>query len=368
MTVPSTPPSPPSPPTPRTPGVPGRRILLWALLLVLAVALAAVLVPFYGPLLWALIISLLFTPMYRWLLPRLRRQRTVAALVTLLVVLLVVVLPFVLLILGIVDEATGLYAQLQSTEIKPAAWFQRVLESLPAWLADALRKLGLGDIEALQERLASGIGQLGQMVAARALQLGQDTFSLLTSIFLMLYVAFFFIRDGRLLRRKLQNALPLGRTQQHELLDRFTRVIGATVRGNLLVASLQGALGVLAFWVLGFSGALLWGVVMGFLSLLPAVGAALVWGPVALYLLATGEVAQGLGLAAWGMLVIGLVDNLLRPMLVGKDSQLPDWLVLISTLGGFVVFGMHGFVIGPLVVAMFMAVWQMTVMERASRP
>jgi predicted PurR-regulated permease PerM len=125
----------------------------------------------------------------------------------------------------------------------------------------------------------------------------------------------------------------------------------------VVVALVLGALGWLAFWFLDLTGALLWCAVMAILSLLPAVGAALVWGPVALYLLTTGSVFSGLGLVAWGVLVIGLVDNVLRPILVGKETRLPDWLVLIATLGGLAVFGLNGFVIGPTIAAVFIVAW-----------
>jgi len=120
----------------------------------------------------------------------------------------------------------------------------------------------------------------------------------------------------------------------------------------------QGALGGFAFWFLGIHAPLLWGVLMAFLSLLPAIGAGLVWLPVAMYLLASGAVWQGISLILYGVLVIGLVDNILRPFLVGKDTKLPDYVVLISTLGGIEVFGLNGFVIGPLIAAIFMVTWE----------
>jgi predicted PurR-regulated permease PerM len=127
---------------------------------------------------------------------------------------------------------------------------------------------------------------------------------------------------------------------------------------------IQGALGGLAFWFLGVHGALLWAVVMAFLSLLPAIGAALVWLPVAIWFFATGSIWQGVALAAWGVLVIGLVDNLLRPMLVGKATLMPDYVVMISTLGGLAVFGINGFVLGPVIAAMFFAVWHLHLATR----
>jgi predicted PurR-regulated permease PerM len=134
-------------------------------------------------------------------------------------------------------------------------------------------------------------------------------------------------------------------------------VIRATVKGGILVALVQGALGGLIFWILGIGAALLWAVLMAFLSLVPAIGAGLIWIPVALYLLASGSIVSGVVLIAYGVLVIGLVDNVLRPILVGKDTKLPDYVVLITTLGGIDALGLNGFVVGPVIAAMFLAAW-----------
>jgi predicted PurR-regulated permease PerM len=174
----------------------------------------------------------------------------------------------------------------------------------------------------------------------------------------MLYLLFFLLRDGKALAERIKQAIPLGADQKTALFSRFADVVRATVKGGILVAIVQGALGGLAFWFLGIHAALLWAVVMAFLSLLPAVGAALVWLPVAIYLLTSGAMWQGIGLIAYGVLVIGMVDNILRPALVGKGTKLPDYVVLISTLGGIEVFGLNGFVIGPLIAAIFMVTWE----------
>ena len=163
----------------------------------------------------------------------------------------------------------------------------------------------------------------------------------------MLYLLFFLLRDGSALSKRIQDAIPLPPKQERDLFSKFTTVIRATIKGSILVAVLQGALGGLIFWVLGLHAPVLWGVVMGLLALLPAVGAALIWVPAAIYLLATGSVWQGAVLLMFGAFVIGLVDNILRPLLVGKDTKMPDYVVLISTLGGLATFGLNGFVIGP---------------------
>ena len=188
------------------------------------------------------------------------------------------------------------------------------------------------------------LAQGTQFIATQALGIGQNTFEFVAGLFITLYLAFFLIRDGESLARAARRVVPLAPAHQRELLQKFRTVIRATVKGNLVVAALQGLLGGLAFWVLGVGGALLWAVLMAFLSLVPAVGAALVWVPVALYFFVTGALWQGVALTAWGVLVIGLVDNLLRPLLVGKDTRMPDYVVLTTTLGGMAVLGINGFV------------------------
>jgi predicted PurR-regulated permease PerM len=333
-----------------------KRTLLLILVLVSA-ALVWILLPFYGTILWGMIIALLFAPLYRRLLPRLRQRRMPAALLTLLVVLVMVVLPLALIAAALAREATGIYEQLQSGELNATRYFRGLFDALPDWVTALLDRFGLVDFNRLQRRLTDALARGSQFIATQALGLGQLTFEFIVDLFITFYLAFFLIRDGEALARTLRHAVPLATAHRRELVGKFTVVIRATVKGNLLVAALQGLLGGLAFWFLGVKGALLWGVVMAFLSLLPAVGAALVWAPVALYFLFTGALWQGAALIAWGVLVIGLVDNLLRPVLVGKDTQLPDYVVLMTTLGGMVVFGINGFVLGPAIAAMFIAVW-----------
>ena len=232
-----------------------------------------------------------------------------------------------------------------------------MFDALPQWVAAILDHFGLFDFDTLQRRTVAALAQGSLFIATQAFSIGQNTFELLASLFITLYLAFFLIRDGDRVVRTVRWAIPLAPEHAQVLVEKFTTVIRATVKGNLLVAAIQGALGGLAFWFLGVGGALLWAVVMAFLSLLPAIGAGLVWLPVAVYFLMTGATWQGIALVAYGVLVIGLIDNLLRPVLVGNDLRLPDYLVMMTTLGGMVVFGINGFVIGPAIAAMFVAVW-----------
>lgn len=332
---------------------------LIVMLLITALALAWILLPFGGALMWAAIIGLIFQPVQVRLQARLGGRPSLAALLTLLLVGVIVILPLVLLTMSLVNEAMNLYQRLQSGELNPALYFRGVFVALPQWCHDLLRRFGLGNFDSLQRQLTAAVAQGSQFIGGRALGLGQDTFDLGVNLFVMLYLSFFLVRDGDRLSRAAMRALPLSPAHKADLLGRFATVIRATVKGNLLVAAVQGTLGGLALWWLDVSAAILWGAVMAFLSLLPAIGAALVWVPVAVYLMATGSMGQGLLLTAYGVFVIGLVDNLLRPLLVGKDTGLPDYVVMTTTLGGMAVFGLNGFVIGPAIAAMFIAVWHL---------
>lgn len=345
-----------NPPEKRQPPFLASGVLVLLLVLV-SLALAWVIVPFYGAIMWGSIIALLFTPLYRWLLLRLGRRPTLAALLTLLIVLVIVVLPLALVTAALVGEATHAYQRLQSGEWNPARYFRGIFDALPEWLTAMLDRLGVIDFDTLQRRLTAALAQGSQFIATQTLSIGQNTFEFVASLFITLYLAFFLIRDGSDIVRLMGATIPLAPEHKKELLDKFTTVVRATVKGNLLVAAIQGAMGGVAFWFLGVSGALLWGVMMAFLSLLPAVGAGLVWLPVAGYFFMTGAMWQGIALIVYGVMAIGLVDNLLRPVLVGKDTRLPDYVVMITTLGGMVAFGINGFVIGPAIAAMFIAVW-----------
>lgn len=343
------------------------RVLL-LLLVAVSLALAWILLPFYGTLLWSAIIALLFAPLHRRLLLRLRHRRTLVALLTILIAVVMVVVPFALLSVTLANEAAGFFARLQSGEFSPVSHLRVVFDALPGWATTLLGHFGLVDFASLQRWLNTRLAQGSGFIAAQAFNLGQDTFEFTASLLITPYLAFFLVRDGDRLVHAMRRALPLTPAHKQELLDKFSAVIQSTVRGNLVVAAIQGALGGLAFWFLGVRGALLWAVVMAFLSLLPTIGAALVWLPVAIWFFVTGAIWQGVALAAWGVLVIGLVDNLLRPMLVGKATLMPDYVVMITTLGGMVVFGINGFVLSPVIAAMFFAVWHLYLAPRQVAP
>ena len=337
--------------------------LLW-LLVIMTVLFCVVVWPLFGAVAWAVFMAIVFASAQERMVRLCRGRAGWAAAFTLMVIVVSVLLPMALLAVSVVHEATAFYARLSSGEIGIAQYLQHGIDALPAWAHTALERWGVADLAAMQRKFVVALGASAQALTAHAFTIGQNTLEFVVELFVMLYLLFFLLRDGKSLSVQAERALPLEPEHTRHLLTQFATVVRATVKGNVLVALVQGALGWLAFWVLDISGALLWGTVMALLSLLPAVGAALVWGPVALYLLITGDAVPALGLAAWGVLVIGLVDNLLRPILVGKDTRLPDYLVLIATLGGMAVFGLSGFVVGPVIAALFITAWDIFARSR----
>jgi len=329
------------------------------LLAVVTVAFGWVLFPFFGAVMWGLALAILFTPIYRRLLRKMGGRRNLAALTTLLMAMVVVIIPLVAVSLSLVEEVSLLSQKVRSGDISFANYFQQVVNAIPQWALSLLDRFGLGNVEGLIKQVSQAAARGSQAIAAHAVAIGQNTFEFIISFSLMLYLLFFLLRDGAELSKTIRAALPLAKPHTHYLLNKFTTVIRATIKGNVAVAAAQGIIGGLTFSLMGLQGSLLWGALMAFLSLLPAIGAALIWGPVAIYFLAVGAIGKGLGLIFVGVFVIGLVDNILRPLLVGKDTQMPDYVVLMSTIGGIALFGINGFVIGPVIAALFMAAWDL---------
>jgi predicted PurR-regulated permease PerM len=325
---------------------------------------ALILWPFFGAVCWAVFIAIVFWPLHLRFLRGSHGRRNMAAAASVTLILLIVILPLAMIAASITQEASVLVEKLRSGEIQISQYFARMLQALPEWARGLLQRFGLSDLQLLQRKFFGTLASSGQILTSRVMDIGQVTLDFVVAFFVMIYMLFFLFRDGEQLAQSVARSIPLHPQHTRRLLTQFATVVRATVKGNIVVALVQGALGGVAFAVLGLPGAVLWGAVMALMSLLPAVGAAMVWGPVALYYLFTGALFKGIGLALWGALVIGLVDNFLRPILVGKDTRMPDYLVLVATLGGIVVFGLNGFVIGPVIAAVFLVSWEMLASAR----
>ncbi|WP_370906483.1 AI-2E family transporter [Ensifer sp. WSM1721] len=323
-----------------------------------AVSLAFVLVlwPLSGAILWATVLAVLFTPVNRSMLKRMPGWRNLAATITLAVILVMVILPFLIVANLVFREAASIYRSVAAGQIDLGIDIQALRDILPDWLNGLLDRI-VPDADALRTRLLNALGQSGEFLAGQAINIGQSTFHLIVSIFVMLYLLFFFLRDGRELARVIGEAMPLSVRLRQALFSRFALTINAIVKGSVVVALVQGMLGALVLWALDVRAPALWGAVMAVFALLPVVGTGLIWGPIGVYMLVSGAIWQGAVLLLFGILVIGLVDNLLRPILIGKETRMPDYLVLVSTLGGIAAFGTNGLVVGPVIAALFLAAW-----------
>jgi predicted PurR-regulated permease PerM len=339
-----------------------------AMLVIVTAAFVWLMLPFYGAVLWAVIIAILFNPLQRRLVQLLGGRRSLAAAISTFACICIVVIPGSMVLAALAREANTLYTLVSDPDFDAASIFERIQAGMPAFLVNALSFFNLSEFHEIQARLLAFVGEAAQTIANSALTIGQGTAQLIISLGVMLYVLFFMFRDGSRLAAVIRKASPLSDYQTEHILRKFTSVVKYTVRGNVIIAAVQGFIGGTTFWLLGIEAAFLWGVLMAVLSLLPAVGAFLVWAPAAAYLLLSGQTVQGVILIAVGVLIIGMVDNLLRPPLVGQGAKLPDYMVLVSTLGGLSLFGVNGFVIGPLIAAVFVSVWSLYTDEQSSVP
>jgi predicted PurR-regulated permease PerM len=292
-------------------------------------------------------------PIYRRLVRRLHKRPNVAAGLTVAMLALLVIVPLIAFGIVVANQAIDMgravnpwvHQQLSSGAME--SLFQRYpqLSALRPYRDQILQKAG---------ELGAGLGTFLVQLAGQA---AQQLLELVLFLFVMLYATFYFLVDGPVILRKVLLYSPLPAEDEDKLLGRFLSVARATVKGTLVIGAAQGALGGVAFWAAGIAGAAFWATVMGLLSVIPGLGSALVWVPGVVYLLVMGKTGAALALTLWCALIVGSVDNFLRPWLVGKDTKLPDLMILLSTLGGIVLFGPLGFIIGPIVAALFVTVW-----------
>ena len=306
---------------------------------------------------WAAVLAILFFGLYRRLLPLLRGKASLAAALVLLIVALGVVAPVLLLGWAVVREASLFYAGVEQGAFDPAAPLEAVGAWIP-WVREWLESLGLS-LEQVREGLAALAANAGRYAATGLAAAGQGALRLLLQLAVMLYLLFFFLRDGSKLVALLVRMLPLGDEREYRLLGQFATVSRVSVTSTVVIGAVQGGLGGITLAILGIGSPVLLGLLMGVLSIVPAVGPALVWAPIAIWLFVSGAWVKGLALVIVGVLVVGLADNVLRPALVGRTARLPDYVVLLATLGGLSAFGFSGLVIGPVVAALFFVSWRL---------
>lgn len=328
-------------------------------LVLLAIFISAIFLSMIRPFLMAIFLAGIFSALARPLYRRLERwlggRRAIASVVTLILLIMLILVPLSGL-LGIIT------AQAIHVAESVAPWIKQQLSG-QGRLFDTLRDLPL--YEHIAPYKDTILEKAGQMVASISKFLIQNlsaatmgTVQFLFMFFVLLYTMFFFLMDGEKLIQKVLYYLPLDSEDKGRLLDKFASVTRATLKGTVVIAVLQGGLAGFAFVVVGIPSAVFWGTIMVVLSIIPGIGSALVWAPAALILIASGHLVKGIGLAIFCAVVVGSIDNFLRPVLVGRDTRMHELMIFFGTLGGILMFGMLGFIIGPIVAALFLTVWE----------
>jgi predicted PurR-regulated permease PerM len=331
----------------------------FVLLLVAAVTalFLAVAWPFLKPLLLGALLAGLFHPLYRWITRLLGGRRSLGAAVTLLVLLVLGLGPLSVFLGIVVQQALTVSDQAipwLTQHLGAASTFnvnEWVMQRFPA-----LAKY-MPSQEQLLEQVGTAAKTAGAFLVTFASRMTVTTASFLLNLFVMLYAMFFFFKDGHKILERIFYYLPLSDEDETSMLARFTSITRATIKGTLVIGIIQGAFGGIAFRVAGIEGAALWGTIMTILSIIPGIGAPLVWVPVVIVLFVNGQYVTATLLLVWCGAVVATIDNFLRPVFVGRDAQMPDLLILIGTLGGLFLFGPMGFIVGPIICGLFLTVW-----------
>lgn len=330
-------------------------VLLVALVSGLFLALAW---PLLRPLMIGAILSGLCMPMFNWFARLFGGRRGLASIATLLVLFVIIA--------GPISAMLGLAVQ-QAVTVSDRAlpWLQDRFGSATSF--DANRWIiehfpFAEDFAPSQAEIVTGVGNavrgVGTYLVSSASSFTAGTAGFLLEFFVMIYAMFFFLKDGRQILAKIFYYMPLAHDDEERILERFISISRATIKGTLLIGLLQGTLGGLGFFFAGIGGAAFWGVIMVILSVIPGVGAGLVWVPAVIYLYVAGQFLPATLLLIWCATVVSTIDNVLRPRLVGQDAQMHDLMIFIGTLGGLFLFGPIGFVIGPVVCGLFLLAWE----------
>lgn len=333
-----------------------RRRFLLLLVLCISAAFLWLIKYFLVTILLAALAAGIAYPLYHELLRYTGGHRVIASVTTMVSGLLIVGIPLGMVVAMATNEAIKV-----TQDITP--WVQRIAAE-PTALAPYIERIPYAEqLAPYREVLLTRAGELanniGRLFVGALSSTTVSTVSFVVNFFIFLYTLFFLLMDGPAMIARIKRFVPLPGDDRDRLFDKFLSVTRATLKGTLVIGLVQGLLGGLAFWVLGISGAIFWGVVMVVLSVLPVIGGALVWVPAAIMLALTGQFMKAIILVAFCGLVVGSVDNVLRPRLVGRDTQMHDLMILFSTLGGIMAFGAVGFILGPIIAALFQTLWEL---------
>jgi len=302
---------------------------------------------------WAIVLTILFHSVHMRIYEFVKQKAAIASLLTISFILIVVLVPIYMLGTLVANEAVSLYINLTQDDTTAMSMFAETSTILAP-----LETFGF-DTNEMEDKLVSFAQNFSAQIGTYAFDIGKATFNTVIGTFLMLYILFFTFRDGTTIGKRIMEALPLGDAKEKILFGRFVAIVHAMFKGTFIIALIQGLIGGILFLAVGIPSAILWAVVMGVFALIPAVGPAIVWLPAGLLLLLSGNTWEGVAVLIVGAVIISLIDNVLRPVLVAHDAAMPDMMILLSVLGGLSMFGVAGIIIGPVITAFFLSMWQL---------
>lgn len=326
-----------------------RTYFFFGMIIFLSIITLILFQPFFYPIFWAAVIAVMFYPLYKKINSHIKHSG-LSSFLMLLIVLAVLILPITILALLIINQSIDLYSIIAARNLTAD------FAALTQWINQPLLEPYIAQINAnWPSYITSATAAITNYMISAAKSITSGSASFIFMFFIMMYSLFYFFKDGKHMLKRLMFLTPLGDKYEKMLFKRFTSVSRATLKGTIIVGAIQGFAGGLLFWVTGIEGVIIWGVIMAILSIIPAIGSFIVWAPAGIIMLATGNIWQGITILLVGTIIISNIDNLLRPPLIGKDVAMHPMLVLFSTLGGLILFGISGFIIGPIIIAMYLA-------------
>lgn len=331
-----------------------RRTFMGLMVVAVTIAFVAVTKSFLMTMLLGAIFSAILYPVYRRVLGWCRGRAALASAVTLILTAAIVVVPFVVFVGVLVNQAVHV-----SQNAMP--WIQEQINN-PSQLMKRIESIpGFENVEPYREQILTKLGELvgsiGSFVVSKLSDFTKGTLAFLLQFIILLYSMFFFLMSGTSVLKQVLVHLPLSRRESELIGDRLVSVTRAALASTVLIGIIQGLMGGFAFWVAGIKGAVFWGTVMAVMSMIPGVGAGIVWLPACIYLILSDRIAAGMLLLAFCAVILSSVDNVLRPRIVGKGTNLPQLVVLVSTLGGIMLLGPVGLIVGPVIAALFITIW-----------
>ena len=326
----------------------------YLLLAVITVLFVSVIFDFAAPILWSIVVSIIFYPVYEKFL-LMTNKKSLSSILSLILILLLVIIPSIAMLGLIGNELISFINSYEKQSFE--AYMQMIPEE--SLINKILGSLGL-NIAELTEKLDDFLITAIKIFYESISKISANIINFFISLFIFIYLTFFFLRDGEKILQTCMDSFPMNNDDEIYLLNEFRKTTRATIKGTVTVALAQGFLGYLTLLLLGIEGALIWGAVMALLSIVPAVGTIIVWLPIALVLFANGAIMDAILLIFSGIFIIGMIDNILRPILISKETKIPDYLILLTTIGGISIFGITGFILGPIIASLFISIWSLS--------